>query len=68
VYDNSVAHPLVVVFHGAGAGSIEQTTGFSNTAITIGGKDVIVVYGQSTMGTNGETGEPRSRLSRGDVY
>jgi hypothetical protein len=59
IYDNSVAHPLVLAFHGAGAGAgtMEDLTGLSNPGISINGRDIVVVYGQSTLGTNGENGE-----------
>jgi hypothetical protein len=72
VYDNSVAHPLIIAFHGAGATAQNQEaiSDMSHFGMFIGGVDVVVVYGQALMGTNGNTawaGAPYSTPGVNDV-
>jgi poly(3-hydroxybutyrate) depolymerase len=61
-FNYTVSHPLIIAFHGAGstAQTQEAISGMSaGNGLVIDSRDVVVVYGQSTMGTKGANGTTR---------
>jgi hypothetical protein len=54
-YDHTKSHPLILDFHGAGVDASFETLidNVFNDSLRIAGSDIVTVYGQGTLGSNG---------------